>query len=88
MQALGGIMSVNGHPGQPPAARAGVIVDMGTGMWAAIAILGALRERDRTGRGVNVTTALYETALAWGVFQMSQFLGTAKFRCLRARVRR
>jgi crotonobetainyl-CoA:carnitine CoA-transferase CaiB-like acyl-CoA transferase len=25
------------------------IVDMGTGMWAAIAILGALRERDRTG---------------------------------------
>ena len=47
-------------------------------MWAAIAILGALRERDRTGRGVNVTTALYETALAWGVFQMNQFLGTGE----------
>ena len=76
MQALGGIMSVNGHAGQPPARVPVSIVDMGTGMWAAIAILGALRERDRTGRGANVTTALYETALAWSVFQMNQYFGT------------
>jgi crotonobetainyl-CoA:carnitine CoA-transferase CaiB-like acyl-CoA transferase len=78
MQALGGIMSINGHPGQAPARVPVSIVDMGTGMWAAIAILGALRERDRTGRGANVTTALYETALAWGVFQMNQFLGSGE----------
>jgi crotonobetainyl-CoA:carnitine CoA-transferase CaiB-like acyl-CoA transferase len=78
MQALGGIMSINGHPGQAPARVPVSIVDMGTGMWAAIAILGALRERDRTGRGASVTTALYETALAWGVLQMNQFLGAGE----------
>src|SRR4030095_16673856 len=54
------------------------VVDMGTGMWAATAILAALRERDRTGRGVHVTTALFDTALAWTAFQMSQYLGTGE----------
>jgi crotonobetainyl-CoA:carnitine CoA-transferase CaiB-like acyl-CoA transferase len=78
MQARGGILSINGHPGQPPARVPVPIVDMGTGMWAAIAILGALRERDRTGRGTNVTTALYETALAWSVLQMNQYFATGE----------
>jgi crotonobetainyl-CoA:carnitine CoA-transferase CaiB-like acyl-CoA transferase len=78
MQARGGILSINGHPGQPPARVPVPIVDIGTGMWAAIAILGALRERDRTGRGANVTTALYETALAWSVLQMNQYFGTGE----------
>ena len=78
MQAYGGIMSVNGHAGQPPARVPVSIVDMGTGMWAAIAILGALRERDRTGRGANVTTALFDTALAWSVFQMNQYFATGE----------
>ncbi len=78
MQAYGGLMSVNGHAGQPPARVPVSIVDMGTGMWAVIAILGALRERERTGRGVNVTTALFETALAWTTFQMTHYFATGE----------
>jgi crotonobetainyl-CoA:carnitine CoA-transferase CaiB-like acyl-CoA transferase len=65
MQAYGGLMSINGHPGQEPARVGTSIVDMGTGMWAALGIVAALRERDRTGRSVEVTTALFETALMW-----------------------
>ena len=65
MQAYGGLMSVNGHPGQEPARVPISIVDMGTGMWAALGIMAALRQRDRTGRGALVTTALFETALMW-----------------------
>jgi formyl-CoA transferase/CoA:oxalate CoA-transferase len=78
MQAYGGIMSINGHAGQPPARVPVSMVDMGTGMWAVTGILAALRERDRTGRGVHVTTALFDTTLAWSVFQMSHYFATGE----------
>ena len=78
MQAYGGIMSINGHPDQPPARVPVSVVDMGTGMWAVMGILAALRERDRTGHGAQVTTALFDTALAWSVFQMSHYFATGE----------
>jgi crotonobetainyl-CoA:carnitine CoA-transferase CaiB-like acyl-CoA transferase len=75
MQAYAGLMSINGHPGQEPARVGTSIVDMGTGMWAALGIVAALRERDRTGRAVEVTAALFETALSWISYQLTGFFG-------------
>jgi len=75
MQAYGGLMSINGHPGQEPARIGTSIIDMGTGMWAALGIVAALRERDRTGRAVEVTTALFETALTWISYQAAGYFG-------------
>ncbi|MEM7547925.1 MAG: CoA transferase [Pseudomonadota bacterium] len=65
MQAAGGIMSVTGEADRPPV-RVGVsIVDMGSGMWAAIGVLAALYRRTSTGRGGIIDGSLYETAVTW-----------------------
>ncbi|MBI4246368.1 MAG: CoA transferase, partial [Candidatus Rokubacteria bacterium] len=65
MQAYAGLMSVNGHPGHEPARVGTSIVDMGTGMWAALGLVAALRRRDATGEAQEVTTALFDTTLMW-----------------------
>jgi crotonobetainyl-CoA:carnitine CoA-transferase CaiB-like acyl-CoA transferase len=69
MQAHGGLIAITGQPGQP--ARTGTsIIDMGTGLWTAIGVLAALRERDRTGIGSHVVGSLFETALAWNAYHL------------------
>jgi crotonobetainyl-CoA:carnitine CoA-transferase CaiB-like acyl-CoA transferase len=78
MQAYAGLMSVNGHPGQEPARVGTSIVDMGTGMWAALGIMAGLRQRESTGRGVEVTTALFDTTLMWVSYQAMGYLGSGE----------
>jgi crotonobetainyl-CoA:carnitine CoA-transferase CaiB-like acyl-CoA transferase len=64
VQALTGLMSINGEAGGPPL-RIGVpIVDLVTGLNAAIGILMALRERESSGRGQFVEAALFDCALS------------------------
>lgn len=66
MQAYGGMMSITAESVDRPPIRVGVsIIDMGSGMWGAIGIMGALIERTRTGIGSHIRTSLFETALAW-----------------------
>jgi crotonobetainyl-CoA:carnitine CoA-transferase CaiB-like acyl-CoA transferase len=63
MQAAGGLISMTGEPGGSGARVGSSLVDLGTGVWAALGILAALLERERTGSGAVVETSLYETAL-------------------------
>lgn len=78
MQAWSGLMALNGHPGQEPARVGTSIVDMGTGMWAALGILAALRQRAVTGGPVEVTTALFDTALMWVSYQAMGYLASGQ----------
>ena len=65
LQAFAGMMSVTGHPGGLPARAGGSVVDFGTAIWSALGVVAALRERDQTGRGARVDTALLDTAVGW-----------------------
>lgn len=64
IQALSGIMSVNGETGGDPLRVGLPVVDMVTGLNAVIGILMALQERQRSGQGQFVETALYDCGLS------------------------
>ena len=64
VQAMTGLMSINGEAEQTPLRLGAPIVDLGTGLYAVVGILMALAERERSGRGQFVEVALYDAALA------------------------
>lgn len=78
IQAIGGLMSVTGEPDDAPGAgpqKVGVAAtDLMTGMYAATAILAALRHAERTGRGQQIDLALLDTQVAWLANQASNYL--------------
>jgi crotonobetainyl-CoA:carnitine CoA-transferase CaiB-like acyl-CoA transferase len=78
IQAIGGLMSVTGEPDGSPGAgpqKVGVAAtDLMTGMYAATAILAALRHAERTGAGQQIDLALLDTQVAWLANQASNYL--------------
>lgn len=64
VQCESGLLGVSGSPGAP--GRIGVsICDIGAGMNAAQAVLLALMQRERTGRGSGVSVSLFDSAADW-----------------------
>jgi crotonobetainyl-CoA:carnitine CoA-transferase CaiB-like acyl-CoA transferase len=64
IQAASGLMSVNGEAGGAPLRMGIPVVDLTTGMQAAIAVLAALQERTRSGRGQMCDVSLFDCALS------------------------
>jgi len=75
-QGMSGMMSINGTEEGPPLPVPIPVSDIGTGMFAAIGILAALRVREQTGVGQRVDTSLLETPIAWAVYEASSFFAT------------
>jgi crotonobetainyl-CoA:carnitine CoA-transferase CaiB-like acyl-CoA transferase len=64
IQAMAGWFSINGEEGSEPTRLGLAGVDMGTGLYSAIAILLALAERERSGQGQYLDMTLYDCAVS------------------------
>jgi crotonobetainyl-CoA:carnitine CoA-transferase CaiB-like acyl-CoA transferase len=77
VQAVGGLMSITGTPDTPT--KVGVaLVDVVTGLHAALGILAALRHRDRTGEGQHVEGDLLSSLLSAMTNQSASYLATGR----------
>jgi crotonobetainyl-CoA:carnitine CoA-transferase CaiB-like acyl-CoA transferase len=82
IQAMGGLMSVTGEPDGKPGGgpeKVGVpIVDIMSGMYAAIAVLGALARRSETGKGDYVDIAMLDVQVGFLANQAMNYLISGK----------
>ena len=74
MQAFAGLVSITGEHGRPGVRVGASVIDIGTGVWAALGIVAALLERATTGRGRHVSVALFDTALSLVGYQLAAAL--------------
>jgi crotonobetainyl-CoA:carnitine CoA-transferase CaiB-like acyl-CoA transferase len=74
VQGIGGLISMTGEPDGPPVKVPIAVNDVMTGLNAAIAILAALRHRDRTGKGQHIDLALLDVQVGWLFNQGANYL--------------
>jgi len=74
LQAAGGLISVTGEPGRPGVRIGSSLIDQGTGTWAALGVVAALLDRERTGEGSVVDVSLYETAVGYVGYHVAGYL--------------
>jgi crotonobetainyl-CoA:carnitine CoA-transferase CaiB-like acyl-CoA transferase len=78
VQGTAGLMSITGFPDGPPVKLGVPIGDIAAGMFAAHAILAALYERERSGRGRSIDVALNDSVLALLTFQAGRYFATGE----------
>ncbi|MFO7634690.1 MAG: CoA transferase, partial [Caldilinea sp.] len=78
IQAQGGIMSITGPEEGEPHKVGVAIADITAGLFAATAILAALHERTRSGKGQAIDVALLDSQIAWLANVAQNYLATGK----------
>ncbi|HZY18049.1 MAG TPA: CoA transferase [Ramlibacter sp.] len=77
-QAMSGVMSVTGYPDSPPV-KAGVpVADIGCALFAIYATLAAYIGARNSGQGQYIDAALFDTAMAFSVWDTCDWWGTGK----------
>ena len=78
VQAMGGIMSLTGHPGGPPTRVGSSVGDITAGLFTAIGVLAALHERGRDGRGMRVDVAMLDAQVATLENAVARYVATGE----------
>ncbi len=75
-QAMSGVMSVTGYKGEKPV-KAGVpVADIGCALFATYGLLAAYIGAQKTGQGQHIDASLFDSAMAFSVWDMSEYWGT------------
>jgi len=69
-------MSITGEQGRPPVKMGVPVADIGSGMFAAYAILAALISRGKSGEGQYIDVSLLDGQVSWLTFQAGNYFGT------------
>jgi formyl-CoA transferase len=75
-QGMGGLMSVTGFPGEGPVRAGAAVADFTAGLFAALGIMTAIIERERSGEGQWVQSNLLQSQIALLDFQAARYLMT------------
>src|SRR5690606_35114561 len=75
-QAMSGVMSVTGYKGEKPV-KAGVpVADIGCALFAVYGLLSAYIGAQKTGEGQHIDASLFDAAMAFSIWDMSEYWGT------------
>jgi formyl-CoA transferase len=77
-QAMSGVMSITGQPDGPPTKCGVPVSDIGCALFAVYGILSAYIGRTHTGRGQYVDASLFEAAIAFSIWDISEYWGTGR----------
>ncbi len=75
--ARSGVLGATGPVSGPPQPPGFQLADISGGLWAIIAILGALIERDRSGTGAHLDIAMSEGTVPFGVMSIAAAMAGA-----------
>ena len=78
VQATAGMMMLSGGEGEPPVRVGFPIVDTLAGQTAALAILGAIVQRQSTGEGARIDVSMFDATLAFMTSAITPYLVTGK----------
>jgi crotonobetainyl-CoA:carnitine CoA-transferase CaiB-like acyl-CoA transferase len=73
-QGMSGLMSITGLPGQGPVRVGAAVADVSAGLFAALGIMTALLERERSGKGQWVQSSLLQAGITLTDFQAARYL--------------